>query len=255
MDATQPQILEIDMRTAYGRLKARLAVPPNPIRLSELAFSFLSLDGRLIDMAAAADRKGGHQVSCRKGCSACCQQIVPLSPAEAWMIADMVRSLPLERRTSLLERFTAIRSRLQGADFGQRFRESTFSLDRIAEMSLAYQGFGMDCPFLEDHACSIHPDRPTICREFLATTPAEWCAEPGRHAVRTVPLAASFTECLSKVSAMVMGGEPQVIPLSLALDWAETNREAGRRRYDPAALMAAMFHFMSPPDEDVSPET
>jgi hypothetical protein len=57
----------------------------------------------------------------------------------------------------------------------------------------------------------------------------------------------TFTECLSKVSAMVMGGEPQVIPLSLALDWAETNLEAGSRRYDPAALMSAMFQFMSPP--------
>lgn len=249
MSATQPQVLEIDLRTAFGRLKGRLAVPSHPIRLSELAYNLLSLDMRLIDMAAAADAKGGHQVSCRKGCSACCTQIVPLSPAEAWMIADMVRSMPLDRRTVLLERFASIRARLQGAGFGQRFQESNFSLGRIAEMSQEYQGFGMDCPFLEDQACSIHPDRPTICREFLATTPAEWCAEPDLHAVRTVPLAARFTECLSKVSAMVMGGEPHVIPLSLALDWAETNREAGQRRYDPASLMAAAFRFIGPPGE------
>src|SRR5687768_15708655 len=131
MDASRPQVLEIDMQTAYGRLQGKLAVPPSPIRLSELAYSFLSFDQRLIDMAAAADRKGGHAVSCRKGCSACCRQIVPLSPAEAWMIADLVRSLPLERRTALLERFAGIRARLQGADFGRRFGESTFPPERI----------------------------------------------------------------------------------------------------------------------------
>lgn len=255
MGSSQPQVLEIDMQTAYGRLKGRLAVPPHPIRLSELAFSLLSLDERLIDMAAAADLKGGHRVSCRKGCSACCRQVVPLSPAEAWMLADMVRSMPLERRTLLLERFTAIHARLHDAGFAPRFRDTAFAPERIVEMSQEYQGMGMDCPFLEDRACSIHPDRPTACREFLATTPAEWCAEPGSHPVRTVPLAASFTECLSKVSAMVLGGEPQVIPLSLALDWAEANREAGQRRYDPAALMAAMFHFMGSPEADSAPDT
>lgn len=249
-DAAQPQVLSIDMTTPFGRLKGRLQVPPQPIRLSELAYNFLAFDDQLIRMASGADAKAGHSISCRKGCSACCNQIVPVSPAEAWMLLDLVRSFPPERRAAVLARFQAIRDRLAAEDFGSRFQFQAASLEEMADMSSAYQALRMDCPFLEDHACSIHPGRPMICREFLATTPAEHCQTPDETLVRTVPLAVRFTECLSKVSAMVMGGEPFVIPLTLALEWAEDNREAGAKRYDAAALMAAMFHFMSPQDED-----
>lgn len=250
MDAPRPRFLEIDMETGFGRLKGKLGVPPGPIRLAELAFSFLAMDEQIIKLAVAADAKAGHSVSCRKGCTACCKQIIPLSPAEAWMIADLVRSLPLERRGRLLGRFQSIRGRLEEVGFGDRYRQTRSTSEDTAAMSVEYQRLDLPCPFLDDDACSIYPNRPTICREFLATTPASHCAEPGEKPVRTVPLAASFTACLSKVSAMAMGGEPQVIPLSLALGWAEEHREAGRMRYDPEALMAAMFHFMSTPGED-----
>jgi Fe-S-cluster containining protein len=40
----------------------------------------------------------------------------------------------------------------------------------------------MPCPFLEDESCSIHPDRPLVCREYLVTSPAELCAGPRRKA-------------------------------------------------------------------------
>ena len=99
MNQMPSQTLEIDLPTRYGRVQGKLAVPPRPMRLAELDFNFLSMDERLISMAVAADAKEGNKVSCAKGCSACCNQIVPLSPAEAFMLFDMVRSFPPERRT------------------------------------------------------------------------------------------------------------------------------------------------------------
>ncbi len=199
-------------------------------------------------MAVAADRKAGREVSCRRGCNACCRQIVPVSPAEAWMLSDLVKASPSGRREELIGRFRLSRERLEAAGFGGRYRQSSSSAEEIAAMSVEYQRMDLACPFLEAGACGIYAQRPTICREFLATTPAVHCSAPGEKRVHTVPLAATFTECLSKVSAMAMGGEPQVIPLVLALDWAEQNRAEGLKRYDPASLMAAMFHFLGDPD-------
>lgn len=247
MDAPRPRMLDIDIETSIGKLKGRIGVPPGPIRLAELAFNFLPLDDRLISMATASDRKAGHAPSCKRGCTACCRQIIPVSPAEAWMLDDLLRSMPSDRQARLLEVFRHSRDRLETAGFGERYLQTAGSIERLAAMSVEYQGLDLDCPFLEEGACGIYAQRPAICREYLATTPAEDCSEVGEKPVRTVPMAASFTECLAKVSAMVMGGEPQVIPLVLALEWAEANREEGRKRYDPVAMLEAMFHFLGAP--------
>lgn len=245
MNQMPSQTLEIDLPTRYGRVQGKLAVPPRPMRLAELAFNFLSMDERLISMAVAADAKEGNKVSCAKGCSACCNQIVPLSPAEAFMLFDMVRSFPPERRAHVLERFTKVRTRLETEGFGERYQAPAANMDEMAEMGNSYQKLNLPCPFLEEDACSIHPNRPTVCREFLATTPAARCDDPSVHEVRAVPLAVSLTECLSKLSAMVIGGEPQVIPLTLALDWAEANQELGRQQYDAGSLMGAFVDLIA----------
>ena len=52
----------------------------------------------------------------------------------------------------------------------------------------AYFALGIPCPFLEEESCSIHPDRPLVCREYLVTSPAELCAGPTQEGVTPVPV-------------------------------------------------------------------
>src|SRR4051812_12798252 len=79
---------------AAGRIEAEIPVPANrAMRLSELAFVLLGLS---TEMGSAAEKemdRQGHKISCRKGCGACCRQFVPVSPAEAWMIAELLQSM------------------------------------------------------------------------------------------------------------------------------------------------------------------
>jgi hypothetical protein len=44
------------------------------------------------------------------------------------------------------------------------------------------------CPFLEDESCSIHPDRPLACREYLVSSPASACAHPSPESIERVDL-------------------------------------------------------------------
>jgi Fe-S-cluster containining protein len=239
----RPQTLHIDLQTRFGRIKGNLSVPTGPVRLAELAWNSMAIDERLIGMAVAAEAKQGRQVSCKKGCVACCYQAVPLSPAEAWMIADVVASLPADRKAAALERFAAAKARLAEAGFGDRSLHRAGEAE-VEKLGLDYFRLRIPCPFLVDDACSIHPSRPSACREFLVSSPAENCADPAANEIRSIPAAVILTEALSKVSALVMDGEPFAIPLPLALEWAAENREAGGKRYDATLLLTALVEFL-----------
>jgi len=239
-----PRMLRIDIRTRYGALQGNLAVPPGGMRLAEFAANLMSLDDRMVGMAAKAEAQAGRPVTCSKGCGACCRQAVPLSPAEAWMLADHVAAFPPERREAVLSRFAQARERLFHAGFAERSLQDAgkAALERLA---VDYFRLGIACPFLEAEACSIHPQRPSACREFLAVSPADYCSDPGSRPVRNVPMAASMTDALSRLCATVLGGEPTAVPLTLALDWAAAHREEGRQSFDALLLMESFFGILA----------
>lgn len=242
--AGAPRTLRIDIRTRHGALQGNLAVPPGGMRLAELAWNAMALDERLIAMAVKAEAEQGRAVSCAKGCGACCRQAVPVSPAEAWMLADRVAAMPPDRREEVLARFASARDRLAAAGFADRSLSGA-SRNEMERLGLDYFRLGIPCPFLADEACSIHPQRPSACREFLAVSPAAHCSDPGNSPVRNVPTAASLTDALSRVCAAVLGGEPATVPLVLALDWALAHREQGAMRFDGAQLLGMLADILA----------
>lgn len=82
-----PRAMRIDVRTRFGRLQGNLAVPPGPMRLSELAWNAMAFDERLVAMAVKSEAAEGREVSCKKGCGACCRQAIPMTLALEWASA------------------------------------------------------------------------------------------------------------------------------------------------------------------------
>lgn len=240
------EVLALSIETPGGPLRAMLAVPPRPMRLSELAFGFLDISGKLTDVAVAHEAREGREVSCRKGCGACCRQVVPLSPPEAWLIADLVAGLPPARQAEVRAAFadavdTLSRSGVKAA--------LTARMDRVEQMTAAaldYFRLQIACPFLRDESCSIHPYRPSICREYMVTSPAENCAELGRGPIQRVPVHVRLSEALANLTAKLLGTEPEVIPMTLALEWAEAHRADGLRTFDGRALIEGIVAELSP---------
>jgi hypothetical protein len=99
---------------------------------------------------------------------------------------------------------------------------------------------GLACPFLEDESCSIHPYRPSICREYLVTSPAEHCAELGRKPVASIPVSIRLSEALSRLTGRLLGVEPEVVPLPMAIEWAVAHREEGQRRWAARLLLEGL---------------
>jgi len=207
------------LRLSVGELRIvhPITVPSGPVAAADVV---PALQGLVNAVVAAAE--AGKAISCRKGCGACCRQLVPVSRTEAERLLETVAALPAERRAVLEARFAAAEAALAAADLKERKGRP----DR--ELSTAYFGLGIPCPFLEDESCSIHPDRPLVCREYLVTSPADLCAGPAQEGVTPVPV--------PKVSLAARGLQDESedwFPLALLMDWAKTRPKGGARRTGP----------------------
>jgi Fe-S-cluster containining protein len=234
------EVLALEIETPDGTLRTALAVPPRPMRLPELAFGFLQVASKLTDVAVAGVERAGKTISCKKGCGACCRQVVPLSPPEAWLVADLVAGMPEPRRSEVRAAFAAASEVLRTSGVGAAVTARHENAEQMIAAALSYFKLELPCPFLRDDACSIHPYRPSICREYMVTSPAENCATLGRGPIERVPVSARLSEALVSLSAKLLGKEPEVVPMTLALDWAEANKADGQRTWDGRVLIEGL---------------
>ncbi len=96
---------DLDIPTSFGRLRGRMLLPNREMRLAELAWNLMKVDDQLVGMGVACgtgSHSGGLQISCSKGCGACCRQLVPLSPPEVFMLADVVLRFPAARSEAVI---------------------------------------------------------------------------------------------------------------------------------------------------------
>jgi len=143
------------------------------VRLADLLPALRSITNSVVEAAIQREGRAARSVSCKAGCGACCRQLVPITSTEARQIPQIVSSLSEEHRERVISRFEAVRSRLREVGMWSRL-ESMAALtaeERLA-LSLEYFALGIACPFLENESCSIHAQRPLMCRQYLVTSPA-----------------------------------------------------------------------------------
>ncbi len=222
----EPRTAHVVLKLPAGKIEVDLVVPAGPTRVDEILPLARALTDQIVDLTVTQLEKSGRTVSCRAGCGACCRQLVPIGEAEARAIADLVASFPEPRRSTVLARFAESLDRLDNAGLldllGNR---ANWDEDQRGEIGITYFRLGIACPFLEDESCSIHSERPIACREYLVTSPPERCANPRADQVEGVKLPSSVWTAVASLEPV----EPGVrlipwVPLSLALDWAESHR-------------------------------
>jgi Fe-S-cluster containining protein len=179
-----------------------------------------ALQGLVNAVVAAAER--GRAISCRKGCGACCRQLVPISRTEGERLLGVIEAMPRERRGEIKRRFAAAEAALAPAGFGAEDGRT----DR--ERSIAYFAAAVPCPFLEEESCSIHPERPLVCREYLVTSPPELCAGPQQDGVTPVPVPK-----LSLAARKLQDEKDAWFPLAMLMAWSRSRPGSGSRRKGP----------------------
>ena len=208
-----------NLRLTVGGLKIvhPITVPSAAVPATEVVPALQGLVNAVVGAAEAAE--AGKTISCRKGCGACCRQLVPVSRTEGERLLALVEAMPQERRATLQARFAAAEAAIVGAGL----HEHAGRADR--ELSVAYFALHVACPFLEDESCSINPERPLVCREYLVTSPAELCAGPAQQGVTPVAVPK-----VSLAARRLQDEGDDWFPLAMLLAWARTRPKDARKR-------------------------
>jgi len=209
---------------APAQLQIDVPVDPVPVRAILPALRAVS-DASVHHAIAQVEAQGKH-ISCKAGCGACCDQLVPIGPIEAHAIADLVENLPEPRRSVVRARFADAEARLAAWPH----RPVVDNVDRLNreakyQTSLEYFRLGITCPFLEEGSCSIYQDRPLVCREYLVTSPADHCARQGDP---TAPISMVLVTNTNHALALLPHDHPSDlvrVPLTLALSWSAAHPE------------------------------
>jgi len=213
----------LELNVGEYRLAARMTVPSGPTPLRVMLPVIQRVADALVDIAVKATEEKGKTISCKAGCGACCRQLVPISETEARRIAELVEELPEPRRTAVRRRFADARRQLQESGMLDRLlNRADWSDEEFRAVGIGYFNLRIPCPFLEEESCSIHPDRPITCREYLVTSPAENCARPTPDNIDWVPLAGKVWTALARFDPPPEGSRfLRWVPLVLAPEWAK----------------------------------
>ena len=216
------------VETPEGTLPpAQIEIPDIPLGLADLAPPVFNLCNGI---AASAARAAGRAVTCGPGCGGCCRQLVPVSPPEAFFIADALLSAPGERSAHFRQRFSAARAALSDDGLWEKLK----AIDKTEDQnSLAAEFWNrqIPCPFLIDESCAIHALRPCACREYSVTSDPSLCAQPFAGGIERIKISRTMTTALARTAAKLLSTGPQLIPLVLIPEWCEEHREQAERRW------------------------
>jgi Fe-S-cluster containining protein len=217
------------------QLSASFDVPAHPISPQPALPAAYAIADAVVTIASQASEAQGKPISCRRGCAACCRQLVTLAPVEAIAVADLIEALPSDPQEKIRARFAeAIRIMRQtnlvepgSPDHAPVLRAPRAKNAEEAFNALldAYFDLRIPCPFLENESCSIYAARPAVCREYVITSPPDNCNHVGRKPTRGIHLPVYLSDQLVPFGLHnPTSGHLKKIPLPFALAWSAHHR-------------------------------
>ncbi len=230
---------------------ARVTVPAGPTTTAELLPLARGLADRMVSQSVAQAEAAGLQISCRKGCGACCCNLVAVSEVEARRIAEVVEEMPEPRRSEIRGRFAEAVRQLDAAGLLPILRRPAEWTDQeYANLVGDYFRARVPCPFLEEGACSIYDERPLTCREYLVVSPAELCANDDSSGVQRLRMLLPVFHSVARWrTAPGRHLEQRVVPLILAPEWAAAHPD-GPPPAPGVELLKDLLELLKKPQSD-----
>lgn len=230
--AALPSTVDVtfSLRLGDGALQASVSVPAGRTNVTELLPILQNFDSGIVGNIAQRAAEAGRPISCKAGCGACCRQMVPISIFEAEAMSAWFDTLPSERQQQLEQRFQSGLQALQKAGILQQLIEQDWMSgpESVSRMAIDYFHAGVPCPFLEEESCSIHPIRPLICREYIVTSPPEFCNDPSVNDVSGVVLPLRPSIALFRLGQQLEGEGRSWFPLIFLLAWRKKGIKPGQ---------------------------
>src|SRR5437588_12234271 len=111
----------IELQLGRRRLQVKVDVPAAAARRVDLLPLLQNLADAVVTAAADDVDQQGQAISCKKGCAACCRQLVLIGPTEARRLRALIDAMPERRRADVLARFAQARERLGASSLLDKF--------------------------------------------------------------------------------------------------------------------------------------
>jgi len=133
------------------------------------ALDVIDLHKNLDGMLKLAVRANKFDVTCSKGCFACCKELAIASRPEIRFILSQLSGTAKAALSLKVEQWLAKFLSAGGMN----------SLTGTPERALEYLKFNLYCPLLNDQGCcSVYEHRPCECRLFCTAGDPKACADP-----------------------------------------------------------------------------
>ncbi|HMQ04791.1 MAG TPA: YkgJ family cysteine cluster protein [Pyrinomonadaceae bacterium] len=233
---------ELQLEIGGERFDLELTIPATPVKPQRMLPVLQQLTGEIVARGVERVNESGKAISCKAACGACCRQPLLISEAEAFDLAELVESMPLDRRRIIKDRFRAGREHFASIGWYDRFdglseRAKDGKTDELGREFVAvlqdYIKERVACPFLENESCSIYEDRPLVCREYLVTSPAENCANPRPDNTEKIQLSGSPSKAFASLVKTPDSAKPSELLLIRLLEFAELHTDKYIERSGP----------------------
>ncbi len=223
-NSTEFTTATIQMSVKGVPTEMKLEIPKNAVKPQRMLPVFEKMTNNFVQISID-EIENNKEISCKAGCGACCKQLVPIAKIEAHRIAKLIRSLPALEKVKVVKRFEEGYEQLTKSGWFKQYEKvSDLSRKEKTKLGMDYFHEGIPCPFLEKGACSIHPVRPLVCREYLVTSPAENCSAPTAESIEMVDQPIKMSTSIYRLSEEISpDNEPGYFPLISTLEWTKEN--------------------------------
>lgn len=216
-------ISTLDLTIGGQPVRLQIPLPTEKVTAETMLPLFQELTNFLVEMSVKSAEKEGKQISCQKGCGACCSQLVPITELEINHLKKVVNEMPAAQQTEIHRKFKQAIQQLAAANLLEKLRRPQhLNKDQRLKLGLDYFQLNVPCPFLESQSCSIHPHRPMACREYLVTSPVKHCSTPQLGAIEGIKIPRKISHAVTKLTKQQSKTQSKTqshwLPLILALE-------------------------------------
>lgn len=220
----------VHLRVLGQTREVALSVGVGPSPIDDLLPMARTLSREANAIAVAHSEAAGKTLSCARGCSACCRQLIPVSPLEARRLAKTVTAMSPRRRTAVRKRFEEARRRLREGGVATAALVSA-GAEAWRDAAPRYREAQVACPFLVADACSVYDQRPIVCASYAVTSPAERCTTRDAP-LELLPQPLRVSRLLTDSTNELTGKSHGAIPLVEALAWSKAHGRELDERHD-----------------------
>lgn len=236
------EIVSFELEIAGKTIPFDIDVAAEKATLADIVQPARKLSSKLAIAVREGVKEKGQPIPCSKGCSACCNSLIPLSVPEVFRMREELLVMPTEKSNQILKSCIHTAEKILEKT-GRTDCLKDFSRNgkpRISQINKWYGELKLTCPFLSEDLCMLYEQRPLVCREHIVTGSSGPCQKDHKCRPNVLQMPVSVLETLGQLAGELEQTAVEAVMLPFSFAWAQDNLQRAERVW-PAVEMVRHF--------------